>query len=209
MRRPAPPDCHVEPEPRWEELPIAVRAFVDFAPNLHFPKKTDIVPWPFSLFLDCETLTDESQRMRFGTYIWFQGETDTERGLFYDPAVLSLGEIKTLHDFANRHGYEVCTRDEFVEEMLYGMAYALGARIIGFNLPFDLSRFALVHAPAKGKMRGGFSYTLSSSKFAPRLRTKHISRKLSFIDFQGAYRGRTTRAMRKRKRKRSPPRRGY
>ena len=147
--------------------------------------------------------------MRFGTYIWFQGETATERGLFYDPSVLSPGEVETLHDFARQHGYETCTRNEFVDEILLGMAYALGGRIIGFNLPFDLSRLALDHAPAKGKMHGGFSYTLTSASWTPRLRSKHISRRLSFTDFAATHRGRTTRAMRKRKQKPSPPRRGY
>jgi hypothetical protein len=193
----------------WEELPIAVRAFVDFLPAPIFEKPIDIGPWPFYLVLDCETLTDQSQRMRFGTYLWFQGDRVSERGLFYDPTVLTLGEIKTLHDFAKRHGYEVCTRDEFVEEILLGMAYALGARIIGFNLPFDLSRLALDHKPAKGKMHGGFSYVLAGSKWTPRVRSKHISRRLSFTDFAATYRGRTTRPMRKQKKKPSPPRRGY
>lgn len=55
--------------------------------------------------------------------------------------------------------------------------------IIGFNLPFDLSRIAIAHGPARDSMRGGFSFQLSSSWKRPRVRVKHISRRASLIDF--------------------------
>ena len=38
------------------------------------------------------------------------------------------------------------TRAEFVDEIFYRSAYAVGAQIVGFNLPFDLSRLAIRHA---------------------------------------------------------------
>ncbi len=46
------------------------------------------------------------------------------------------------------------TRAQFVEDVFYGFGYDLRATIIGFNLPFDLSRLAVAHGPARGKMRG-------------------------------------------------------
>ena len=54
-----------------------------------------------------------------------------------------------------------------------------------------------------------FSYKLRPQRWVPNIRTRHISRRLSFTEFTGVYRGRSTRAMRKRKQKQSPPRRGY
>ncbi len=191
-------------------MPVAVRAYTDWPPSKDYEISKDIGPWPFYLFFDCETLTDQSQRLRFGTYIWCQGTYEAEKGFFYDPKTLLQNEIVTLQRYAARHGYDVCTRDEFIDELLLGMAYALGARIIGFNLPFDLSRLTDTDpAQAKGRMRGGFSYKLRPYSWVPRIRTRHISRRLSFTDFTSIYRGRGTRAMRKRKQKRSPPRRGY
>ena len=54
------------------------------------------------------------------------------------------------------------TVDEFVDEVLYGRAYDLRASIVGFNLPFDISRLAIGHGSARGKaMRGGFTFKLS------------------------------------------------
>ena len=35
------------------------------------------------------------------------------------------------------------TRDEFIEDVFFGQAYAFRATIIGFNLPFDLARLAI------------------------------------------------------------------
>ena len=41
-------------------------------------------------------------------------------------------------------------------------AYDLRASIVGFNLPFDISRLAIKHGSARGKaMRGGFTFKLS------------------------------------------------
>ena len=197
--------------PIWEELPVAIRAFVDFGAKekRSFEKPIDIGPWPFTLVFDCETLTDPSQRLRFGAYMWFQGDYLAEQGFFYEPDTLTLGELQTLRRYAEHRKYEVITRDEFVDEILLDMAYVLGARIVGFHLTFDLSRLAQSHKRAKGKMHGGFSYIISVSRWAPRLRTKHVTRRLSFIDFSATYRGRKTRPMQKRKQKPSPPRRGY
>src|SRR5271166_1909552 len=75
------------------------------------------------------------------------------------------------------------TRTEFVNEVFYGSAYAVGAQIVGFNLPFDLSRIAIRHASARRNMRGGFSLTLSEDW--PPVAVKHLSQRSALIRFTG------------------------
>ena len=59
------------------------------------------------------------------------------------------------------------TVSEFVDEVLYDRAYDLRASIVGFNLPFDISRLAIEHGSARGKaMRGGFTFKLSRASVA-------------------------------------------
>jgi hypothetical protein len=55
----------------------------------------------------------------------------------------------------------------FVDDVFYGLAYDLRATIVGFNLPFDLSRLAVRHGPARSKMRGGFTFQLSEDDRKP------------------------------------------
>ena len=197
-------------QPVWEEIAVAIRAYTDWPAGKSYPKSPNIGAWPFYLFLDCETRTDPSQRMRFGTYIWCQGTYEAEKGFFYDPEVLRPGEIQTLFRYAAQHGYEVCTKDEFVSGIFLGLAHALGARIVGFNLTFDLSRIVMPKvAPAKGRMRGGFSLTLRPERYIPKIRYRQIDRRLSFIEMTGVHRGRNSRSRRKKGKKSAPPRRGY
>lgn len=197
-------------KPVWEEIAVAIRAFTDWPAGKSYPKSPNIGAWPFCLLLDCETRTDQAQRMRFGTYIWCQGTHEAEKGFFYDPDNLSPGELQTLFRYAERHGYEVCTKDEFVSEIFLGLAHALGARIVGFNLTFDLSRIVMDKvAPAKGRMRGGFSLALRPERYIPKLRYRQVDRRLSFFEMTGVHRGRNSRSRRKKGKKSAPPRRGY
>ena len=84
-----------------------------------------------------------------------------ETGLFFDPDVLSEDECRTLEAFAAVHSLKCMTHAEFVEDIFFKRGYELRATIVGFNLPFDISRLALGWVPARGKMRGGFSFKMS------------------------------------------------
>ena len=74
-------------------------------------------------------------------------------------------------------------RAEFADEIFYRSAYAVGAQIVGFNLPFDLSRLAIRHASARRSMKGGFSLTLSEDW--PPVAVKHLSQRAALIRFTG------------------------
>jgi hypothetical protein len=79
--------------------------------------------------------------------------------------------------------------------MCSGQRIKVGALIVGFNLPFDLSRIAIQSSNAEGRYRGGFSLTIwdhedkatgkrrPSGLYRPRIRIKHLDKKRSFIGF--------------------------
>ena len=88
-----------------------------------------------------------------------------------------------LEVFAASHGLKCMTHTEFVEEVFFRRGYELRATIVGFNLPFDISRLALGWTPARGNMRGGFSCKMSEKWWRPRVQVKHLSGRAAFIQF--------------------------
>lgn len=179
-----------------DRRPIALRAYAD-APKARKPRRgIDASDW--SLTFDCETCVDAGQALRFGAYQFRKGGEMKEAGLFYEPQGILAAEIVTLHDYAKRQNLVVRTREEFVDEMIFRRAYQLRARIIGFNLPFDISRIAISHGVARGSMYGGFTFTLSSKQYWPHIRVKHLSRRCAFVDFAAPRRQRKSRGERKR-----------
>jgi hypothetical protein len=90
-----------------------------------------------------------------------------ERGIFYDLDALTEAEIATIQALITQERAQalgeriyLMTRSEFVENVFLGKATGLGALIVGFNLPFDLSRLAIAHGFARGFMKGEFRFTL-------------------------------------------------
>lgn len=192
--------------PAPDHLPIALRAYAA-APKARKPRRgIGASDWTFTF--DCETRTDASQALRFGAFQLRKGDTVKFAGLFYDPQELSKAEVETLIAYAKRHKLLAMTRDEFVDGYLFGRAYRLRARIIGFNLPFDISRLAIDHGNARDAMYGGFTFTLSHQKFWPNVRIKHLSRRAAIMDFAAPFRQRDSRSQRNRGEK-TPVRRGY
>jgi hypothetical protein len=106
-----------------------------------------------------------------------------ETGLFFDPDALSEDERGALEAFAAAQGFKCMTHTAFVEDVFFRRGYELRATIIGFNLPFDISRLALGWAPARGKMRGGFSFKMSERWWRPRIQVKHLSGRAALIQF--------------------------
>jgi hypothetical protein len=148
------------------------------------PEFTDLGPSDWSLTFDTETLTDASQRLRIGTYQVRRGEGLVQAGVFLDPEVLTPSEIETVHQHADARGWRVRTLTDFVDDVFYPLALELGSLVIRFNLPFDISRLAIAHGPAKspgGRMRGGFSFRLSDNPKHPPVHVKRIGARAAFI----------------------------
>jgi len=191
-----------------QPLEIFVRAYVPLKAALRTSKKRkrQAGPSKFTLVFDVETTTDPSQRLRFGGFQFREGDVIHTTGIFYDPDTLPPAEQILIQDFAKLHGLECMTVAAFVDDVFYGMAFDLRARIVGLNLPFDLSRLAKKHGPARGTMKGGYSMQLSPDPWKPRVQVKHLSSRAAFIQF-AAQRKRTDNR-RTRKSDQPPVRRG-
>src|SRR6056297_1543815 len=97
-------------------------------------------PSPWSLTFDCETTVDAAQALRIGAYqVRYDGELRDE-GLFYEPTGLADDEMETIQRFAAVNQLTLLTADEFRTEVFLQVGYHRSGLIIGFNLPFDISR---------------------------------------------------------------------
>ena len=189
----------VVPEP--ERRPILLRAYCEATTKEPRTKVPKTPKW--LLVFDTETMTDESQRLRFGTYqVWEKGRLQ-EEGLFYDK--VSPAELDMLTAEAPKHRCaEPLSVEDFVHKIFLPVAFKAGGLVVGFNLPFDLSRLATRHAaarvsragrtkdeiaagaplkPADRFMVGGFTFQLSPSEDQPWLRVKHRNSRSSFFKF--------------------------
>ena len=186
--------------PVTDELPVAIRAYaaptITSVPDtdgakLKVARKSSALPTSGRvLIFDTETTSDAAQSLRFGTYQYRSGDVLHESGIFYDPDGVQSGEIETLRAYAEAYGLKLRTREEFVDKVFYGMAFQHRATMVGFHLPFDISRLAIDHGSARSPidsdlapMRGAFTFKLSHQKIYPNIRVKHMSQKASLISF--------------------------
>lgn len=199
--------------PITDHLPIAIRAFAGPQfwtlpdPGYSQPKRKQAVA-PASgwvLIFDTETTADAAQALRFGTYQFRNGDMLDEEGIFYNPDGVTSAELECLTAYADARGLHLRTRESFVDEVFFARAYQLRATIVGFNLPFDISRLAISHNTARtpiadesGTMRGAFTFKLSSQKIYPNIRVKHMSRRAALISFAATMAQRDSRGQRNR-----------
>jgi len=162
------------------------------------------------LIFDTETTTDPTQRLTFGVYRFAEWLDDgslaiREEGLFHDDRLPDSDPdgYAVLCDFAATHQAETTgfhrnrtlmlrSQSDFLDTVLWPAIQA-DALIVGFNLPFDLSRLACDVSPARGRHQGGFSFVLweytnpetgerREHQFRPRIRITQIDSKRSRID---------------------------
>jgi hypothetical protein len=138
------------PHPERHPIQILLRAYAEAKPT----KKKDWQPRKPSkwvLVFDTETTDDEKQRLRFGSFQLREGERLELHGLFYDPDPDATSEVEQiiLAREAKRLKCKLFPIDEFIEKVFIPAAYRNGATIVGFNLPFDLSRIAIGVQPAR------------------------------------------------------------
>lgn len=150
-------------------LPIAVRVYPD-SENVEKTNRSSR-PWrcPDAMFvLDTETRIDATQGPTFGSYRFIVDGQCLEEGLFYaddlpDKDRRILERYVTVHSAGTVHDstLKLLTRDEFADK-LYRAAYKGRCLLVGFNLPFDLSRVACDFTHARGRFAGGFALELWS-----------------------------------------------
>jgi hypothetical protein len=162
---------------------IALRAWAEPLESTHSAARatpTVITPFQFALVIDTETTTDATQALLFGSYRFISLDdakhppgSCLEEGIFYaddlpvrDPQGFSILQRYASDNEADldvrryRKPLKFCSRREFVRQVFFQAAYRARALVVGFNLPFDLSRLAIDVSDARRSYGGGFSFTL-------------------------------------------------
>ncbi|KRC80214.1 hypothetical protein [Sphingomonas sp. Root241] len=165
------------------------------------PESEDVATLPpsgWTLTFDCETGIDPAQALRFGAYQLRNNGVLARKGegLFYAEDI-SAADLAVLQSVAEMRGLRLMTVRQFADWILFDRIYETGGTVIGFNLPFDISRIAFDHGPARKVFAGGFSFKLSSNPYAPRVIVKHISSRMAFIRFGNPSKRRTPESQRK------------
>ena len=170
--------------------------------------------WPDEILVfDTETTIDSHQELTFGAFrrckLSSDGYVSVSEGLFHSDD-LAVGQLDVLKQFVEdpqnspqlstkifpppiRIG--LLTRSEFIERVFW-KSIRQGAMVVGFNLPFDLSRLASKSCRSKD---GGWSLILSLRKNRetgeietnierPRVVITAIDSKMAFISVRDIYR---------------------
>ena len=168
--------------------------------------------WPeHVLVFDCETTIDSSQALTFGSYQFCRSVDGRyeciEEGLFHADEFLE-GDSTEL-EVLTRYGREisaptpvgypqqikVLSRSEFVERCVWSAGACAGSLIVGFNLPFDISRLAIDNRDARHRNetwslvmfqdRCPQTGSMREHPFRPRVIVTPKDSKASFIRFAG------------------------
>jgi hypothetical protein len=199
-------------------LPTALRAWIELVGERTRPntrRDTSKGLPSTALVIDTETTTDAAQRLTFGSYRYYRLHQENglelecaEEGLFYaddlgrtDPEGLAcLRSYVETHRAATADGFSdellLMTRSEFVNTVLYQEAFKKRSLVVGFNLPFDLSRLAVGWGEARGRFLRGFSLILweyqgkdgvrQENSFRPRLAIRTLDSKRALKGFVSA-----------------------
>jgi hypothetical protein len=149
-------------------------------------------PW-LTLVLDTETRADPSQQLRVGYYelrgigqqrarLRFRdgrlARSDLDRayraGFIAADDSLFTSDSSVIQQYAATHPFSrwsaappVHTPQAFVKEVLYPAIYDQGARLVGHNLFFDITRFATRWKPGARDFRGGITLKLCDCPHDP------------------------------------------
>src|ERR1700739_2783073 len=128
---------------------LAIRAYSESPgrkPLAMKPRSIDPGPSSWAVIFDCETTTDAKQTLRFGFYQVRDGGELKDEGIFVKREALSPEELAQVTDYASPRGLKMITVEAFRRDVFLRYGYRQNATIVGFNLPFDLSRIAIAHA---------------------------------------------------------------
>jgi hypothetical protein len=133
------------------------------------------------LVFDSETSIDEAQSLLFGSCHMYVYGYLKEKYLFYADN-LEQCKVAIIAGYAKEHGYTLLSRKELVESIFIPYAFKARAKVVGFHLPFDLTRLS-IKTTRSTKYSHGFSLILSEDKRIPRIVIKSLNNKASFIEF--------------------------
>lgn len=158
------------------------------------------------LVFDTETTTDDRQALTFGCWRYYRvtdGRLECfDEGLFHadDLAATNPAGLRILRRYVTerqadttntgRRPIRLFSRAEFTRKVFHPAAYKARAAVVGFNLPFDLSRLAVGVGDSRSGDMGGFSFILhqgrdghSEQKHRPRVIIKNSDGPHSVMKF--------------------------
>jgi len=149
-----------------ELAPIYVRVYSRTKKKAKERWKANTPKWAnFALVLDCETTTDIRQELTFLWWRFCELKNDAYvcqmEGVAYNDH-LGKDDVALIRSFARKRAdvedgcpeeIQIGSRTEFANKVLWE-AIRVGAAIVCFNSPFDLSRVSLKSRPAKLKNTG-------------------------------------------------------
>jgi hypothetical protein len=150
-------------------LRFALRAYTRETRKRHRKPVATATTWepPRRLLVfDTETDAGPGQGLLFGSargYGYMDGAFEPlGEFLIYDDDLESWNAsgFATLKEYGYQHDLPLLSRREFCEQALWRLGFKARTWIVGFNLPFDLSRVAIAHGDATKRYYGGFSLTL-------------------------------------------------
>ena len=169
--------------------------------------------WPeYALVFDCETTTDPRQKLTFGFYQFCRADSSgqyqcIEEGVFgpddlpeTDPAGMSIieqyvDEVEAAAGEGVPCMLHMRSRSQFMEEVFWSATRYAEALVVGFALPFDISRLALDSREARSRNER-WSFVMFEDKdpetgepredpFRPRIIVTPKDSKTAFIRFAG------------------------
>jgi hypothetical protein len=194
--------------PSMSDLPIAVRVYPDLKPTQPQRKAPQI---DGMLVFDCETRTDKTQALTFGSYRFLVAGRCLEEGLFYADD-LAADEREVLERYAREHRADTDPRGIRERDipsnpdlmllpiadfrtLLYRVAYKGRGLLVAFNFPFDVSRCALEYVESRDRFLGGFTFQffqyrdktgqLRPHPYRPGIAVKHMDSKRALKGFTG------------------------
>ena len=171
-------------------VPISVRCFADIPharPASGF--SNDNSNSSVVLSISIEKTNDKNQNLTFGsTAIWIN-DVLYKICLFYDDSSLKKERISMMQKHATvlQEQYNcdvtVLPKTEFATRVFFPYVYEARARLVGFDLPYVLSRIVTSWTGAR-KVRDAFSLKLvEDNPRLPAVRIKSISSNAAFIQF--------------------------
>ena len=173
------------------KVPISLRCYPDtYKPAKHAASyNNDNANNGMVMTLNVETADNQDQKLRFGSAAIWINDRLYRICLFYDEA-LDERKIQLVKEFGEElqkqkedYTVTVLPKSEFVTRVFYPYVYEARAKLVGFDLPYQISRLATSWGRAR-KVQDAFSMKLvEDNPRLPAIRVKSIDNNSAMIQF--------------------------
>ena len=141
------------------------------------------------LVFDTETRITFEQKLTFGTYLWAHAGRVESVGVFYADDLPDVDKA-LIKEYCKNHNLPHYGRQHFIKKYMVKIGYNLSGLIVGFNLPFDISRVSMAATERIGENKGTFAFWLDQEPeydkpnyYVPSISVKSIGSKAAFVSW--------------------------